>query len=123
MTLVCALPLRRLSRFNSGFFVWSGSKPRCAHFEAARQFLLRKFGRQEVKSTSSTREARLLTPKFARKQLRQRFGGQNGHQSASRQKSIQNNVIPAEAAAESMDLSGFAAGGPGSATPSGMTPF
>jgi len=96
---------------------------RCACLEAVRRVFLRKFGRQEVKSTSSTREARLLTPKFARKQLRQRFGGQNGHQSASRQKSIQNNVIPAEAAAESMDLSGFAAGGPGSATPSGMTPF
>ena len=44
---------------------WNGSKPRSAHFEAARQFLLRKFRRQEVKSTSSTREARLLTPKFA----------------------------------------------------------
>jgi hypothetical protein len=24
---------------------WNGSKPRRAHFEAARQFLLRKFGR------------------------------------------------------------------------------
>jgi hypothetical protein len=45
---------------------WNGSKPRFAHFEAARQFLLRKMRRQGVKSTSSTREARLLTPKFAR---------------------------------------------------------
>ncbi len=40
--------------------------PRFAHFEAARQFLLRKFGRQEVQSASPTREARLLTPTFAR---------------------------------------------------------
>ena len=43
---------------------WNGSKPRFAHFEAARKFLLRKFGRQEVQSASPTREARLLTPKF-----------------------------------------------------------
>jgi hypothetical protein len=40
--------------------------PRSACLEAVRQVSLRKFGRQEVKSTSSTREARLLTPKFAR---------------------------------------------------------
>jgi hypothetical protein len=45
---------------------WNGSKPRFAHFEAVRQFLLRKFGRQEVKSASPTREARLLTPHLAR---------------------------------------------------------
>ncbi len=44
---------------------WNGSKPRFAHFEAARQFLLRKFVRQEVQSASPTREARLLTPKSA----------------------------------------------------------
>ena len=52
---------------------WNGPKPRFAQFEAARQFLLRKFGRQEVKSTSSTREARLLTPKFARSKSRKAF--------------------------------------------------
>ena len=40
--------------------------PRSACLEAVRQVSLRKFGRQEVKSTSPTREARLLTPKFAR---------------------------------------------------------
>ncbi len=45
---------------------WNASMPRSACLEAVRQVSLRKFGRQEVKSTSSTREARLLTPKFAR---------------------------------------------------------
>ena len=45
---------------------WNASMPRSACLEAVRQLLLRKFGRQEVQSTSSRREARLLTPKFAR---------------------------------------------------------
>ena len=39
---------------------------RFACLEADGQFLLRKMGRQEVKSASPTREARLLTPHLAR---------------------------------------------------------
>ncbi len=45
--------------------------PRFAHFEAARQLLLRKFARQE--RFASTREARLLTPKFTRSNSRKAF--------------------------------------------------
>ncbi len=47
--------------------------PRSACLEAVRQVFLRKFGRQEVQSTSSTREARLLTPKFARAKSKPAF--------------------------------------------------
>ncbi|WP_192576263.1 hypothetical protein [Candidatus Phycosocius bacilliformis] len=39
---------------------------RFACLEAARQFLLRKMGRQGVQSASPTREARPLTPHLAR---------------------------------------------------------
>jgi len=39
---------------------------RSACLEAAGQFLLRKIWRQGVQSTSSTREARPLTPQLAR---------------------------------------------------------
>ena len=47
--------------------------PRSACLEAIRQLLLRKSGRQEVQSTSSTREARLLTPKFVRSNSHKAF--------------------------------------------------
>ena len=62
--------------------------PRSACLEAARQFWLRKFGRQEVKSTSSTREARLLTPKFARSNSNTAFATAEPTAKAFRSKDI-----------------------------------
>ena len=44
----------------------NGSMHRSACLEARQQFLLRKLGSQGVKSTSSTRGARPLTPHLAR---------------------------------------------------------
>ena len=46
---------------------------RSACLEAIRQFLLRKMGRQEVKSALPTREARLLTPHLARTNSNEAF--------------------------------------------------
>jgi len=45
---------------------WSGFRPHFACLEAAGRSSLRKLRRQEVKSDSPAREARLMTPHLAR---------------------------------------------------------
>ena len=55
-----------------------------------------------------------LTTQMSQEQLRLRFGGQIGHQSASRQKPTLNGVLPAGAIAQSGDLVVHVRSSPGS---------
>jgi hypothetical protein len=64
---------RSSSMLGLSAITWNASMPRSACLEAVRQVSLRKFERKEVKSTLSTREARLLTPEFAPSNSRKAF--------------------------------------------------
>ena len=72
------------------------------------------FLRKPIASRRS--KAAHVTTQLSQKQLSLRFGGQIGHQTASRQKPSLNGVIPAEAQRITGPPRACAAQGPGSAT-------